>query len=665
MVMDRAGEREFGWCGRDQTEAALGRAFATALVGLVYMHSCGVAHLDVKPANILVDRAHSATLIDFGLSLMQRESTRAAGTLPYIAPEICKRAVPHVRAYNTFKSDVWSLGISLFAAAAGFHPWALANVHEQSGRYRRVYNAQGRAAHLGFSATWLLLSTPLSDELAATFPGMVGPATEEELSPCLSSPAAPLLVKLLDGMLVIDPDRRPDLRGVCRLAHEWLAAVCPAEQRRVGAVLAAAESGASPLGAAVAAAAAGEKEQTFGHPGDGARADSADESNDPVYRSSFRSSGSVRSSRGSGHLRLIEAEEAEREKQEGESGGQLEGGSGGQLEGGLREESNCSNCSRSSEGRLREWLDELDEESEERKRHPDALSRQRAEAAGRSFNNRTAQEGWQRAEAAARDAFAACDADGSGAIDRCEFGAVLRLLGLPPELEEPMMAVADANGDSLVSYAELRALLIKFGAVPLAGEAAAAAGAEEEEAASDGTAAPAARRRGESREVLTSSAPPAQSGGCRRNVKPLLQRAQQRRLVERLACDRLAQLRGVPKLQVEREPRASRDGAERSCARAAVALTCPVRTLRLQACGRFDALDELSDTEDADDVAAFDSWRTGEPQIHRYSSPRGVDASLDPSSGEPAAEVGARLKPPPAGEVAAALAWPEHARVLR
>jgi len=131
MVMDRAGEREFGWCGRDQTEAALGRAFATALVGLVYMHSCGVAHLDVKPANILVDRAHSATLIDFGLSLMQRESTRAAGTLPYIAPEICKRAVPHVRAYNTFKSDVWSLGISLFAAAAGFHPWALANVHEQ------------------------------------------------------------------------------------------------------------------------------------------------------------------------------------------------------------------------------------------------------------------------------------------------------------------------------------------------------------------------------------------------------------------------------------------------------------------------------------------------------------------------------------------------------
>lgn len=65
-------------------------------------------------------------------------------------------------------------------------------------------------------------------------------------------------------MLVIDPDRRPDLCGVCRLADEWLAAVCPAEQRRVGAVLAAAESGASPLGAAVAAAAAGEKEQTFG-----------------------------------------------------------------------------------------------------------------------------------------------------------------------------------------------------------------------------------------------------------------------------------------------------------------------------------------------------------------------------------------------------------------
>ena len=138
------------------------------------------------------------------------------------------------------------------------------------------------------------------------------------------------------------------------------------------------------------------------------------------------------------------------------------------------------------------------------------------------------------------------------------------------------MEVADANGDSLVSYAELRALLIKFGAVPLAGEAeeAAAAAEEEEEEASGGTAAPAARRRGESKEAPTSSAPPAQIGVCR-NVKPLLQRVQQRRLVERLACDRLAQLRGVPKLQAEREPRGSRDGAERVCARAAVALTLP------------------------------------------------------------------------------------------
>lgn len=36
--------------------------------GLAYLHEMGVVHLDLKPANILVDRAATAKLADVGFS---------------------------------------------------------------------------------------------------------------------------------------------------------------------------------------------------------------------------------------------------------------------------------------------------------------------------------------------------------------------------------------------------------------------------------------------------------------------------------------------------------------------------------------------------------------------------------------------------------------------
>jgi eukaryotic-like serine/threonine-protein kinase len=56
------------------------------LAGLEAMHSAGVGHLDVKPANVILRDERTAVLVDFGLS--GRHIRPGCGTLEYCAPEV-------------------------------------------------------------------------------------------------------------------------------------------------------------------------------------------------------------------------------------------------------------------------------------------------------------------------------------------------------------------------------------------------------------------------------------------------------------------------------------------------------------------------------------------------------------------------------------------------
>lgn len=77
---------------------------------LDYMHSIGISHHDIKPENILVDKYGRIKLSDFGMAQCLDEACeRYSGTKYYMAPEILKK-IP----YNSFKADVWSLGITLY-----------------------------------------------------------------------------------------------------------------------------------------------------------------------------------------------------------------------------------------------------------------------------------------------------------------------------------------------------------------------------------------------------------------------------------------------------------------------------------------------------------------------------------------------------------------------
>ena len=101
--------------------------------GLEHAHSRGLLHRDLKPSNILIAADGTPMLLDFNLSTLSRasdaeegEKAMLGGTLPYMSPE-------HIDAFNPEgttppeavdeRSDVYSLGLILFEAIAGSHPF--------------------------------------------------------------------------------------------------------------------------------------------------------------------------------------------------------------------------------------------------------------------------------------------------------------------------------------------------------------------------------------------------------------------------------------------------------------------------------------------------------------------------------------------------------------
>lgn len=98
--------------------ARVGRGVLAALRSA---HEAGIQHRDVKPANVLLRPDGTPVLTDFGIAAL-RESTAltAAGSLigspEFIAPERLRGEEGNPA------SDLWSLGIMIYAAAEGHSP---------------------------------------------------------------------------------------------------------------------------------------------------------------------------------------------------------------------------------------------------------------------------------------------------------------------------------------------------------------------------------------------------------------------------------------------------------------------------------------------------------------------------------------------------------------
>jgi len=119
---------------------ALDKALAVASEvadALSAAHSKGVVHRDIKPDNIMVDEAGHARILDFGLaralegdlmagSVSEIETMtqaitgegRVMGTAAYMSPEQARGDIVDAR------SDIFSLGITLYEMVARRHPFA-------------------------------------------------------------------------------------------------------------------------------------------------------------------------------------------------------------------------------------------------------------------------------------------------------------------------------------------------------------------------------------------------------------------------------------------------------------------------------------------------------------------------------------------------------------
>ncbi|XP_057305386.1 uncharacterized protein LOC130642315 [Hydractinia symbiolongicarpus] len=96
------------------------------LAGINYMHHEGVAHMDLKEANIIINEQLQVKIIDFGLSIQalrpgfHRPRYDAFGTSLYMSPELHFR-----RGYYGREADMWAFGVLLYRSFTGSFPFKL------------------------------------------------------------------------------------------------------------------------------------------------------------------------------------------------------------------------------------------------------------------------------------------------------------------------------------------------------------------------------------------------------------------------------------------------------------------------------------------------------------------------------------------------------------
>jgi Protein kinase domain len=158
-------------------------AAAQVLEGLAFAHARGIVHRDVKPSNVLlVEEEHvSVRLFDFGLAQMADADTLTAvgdvpGTLAYISPERLHGEVAGPPA------DVWAVGVLLWEALAGHHPF------------------------------WRESPLETGEEIKTGAPSIA------EARPDLPRG----LIAAVDAALSVEPERRPTAASLAReLRHAW------------------------------------------------------------------------------------------------------------------------------------------------------------------------------------------------------------------------------------------------------------------------------------------------------------------------------------------------------------------------------------------------------------------------------------------------------------
>jgi hypothetical protein len=136
---------------------------------LAYAHSKRIAHRDIKPGNIFLDREGTFKVRDFGTFYEKKASmpaTTGIGTLAYMSPQQRKIITGETQGYNAFKSDVYSLGLTTLSLASMTlfaMPWPLNSLKS---------TARAKVQELGYSAELKNLLLAMLEEREETRPTM-------------------------------------------------------------------------------------------------------------------------------------------------------------------------------------------------------------------------------------------------------------------------------------------------------------------------------------------------------------------------------------------------------------------------------------------------------------------------------------------------------------
>lgn len=138
------------------SEADLLRIALDVARGLQAASAAGLLHRDVKPGNILFDSFDRAKLVDFGLSLRVDETRRQRGVVwgspHYVAPERLEDEP------EDFRSDIYSLGATIFHAAAGRPLFKATNVSLMAWKHLKAQKVSVKAfaPHLCDETAWII-----------------------------------------------------------------------------------------------------------------------------------------------------------------------------------------------------------------------------------------------------------------------------------------------------------------------------------------------------------------------------------------------------------------------------------------------------------------------------------------------------------------------------
>ena len=192
------------------------RIFRQVCQGVAYMHNRGLAHLDLKPENVLVSNEGIPKIIDFGSSEAvlpvplsppvtcvvtghNVPTHGIRGSEPYMPPEVYGEAK-----YDGQKADVWALGILFVQIALDDYrmPWS--------------FSAMEDKAFASFVGASVEEETILGNGHNSSLPVRM---SREELLRYLPRGSRDMVRR----MLYLDPGRRPLIEEV--LGDPWLDAI--------------------------------------------------------------------------------------------------------------------------------------------------------------------------------------------------------------------------------------------------------------------------------------------------------------------------------------------------------------------------------------------------------------------------------------------------------